>query len=487
MPLGAALSGRRHHAARQRPDASLDCRPLIASIYCGCAAQRNTGRTPRPSRIARASGADAGRTMLRFLQLSDIHFRSATERIEGSPADVQELDYELREQLIVNASQVVPQAGGVSGVVVAGDLANKGVGAEFAQATAWLQNLCSAIDVPPWMVWVVPGNHDIDCTAIGGVQREQRQQIRGAGEHASVEFSRLLGDPAQRAALLKPLHNYLECASGYDCMFKEGLHWSERLPVEGATLEIRGLTSAVLCDKGDSTEKLRTLIGDDQANFPAADGTIIYTLCHHPRCWLLDRDELEAWFEERVHVRVTGHLHRRRLRASAAGVHLRAGAVSPTRLPSGEYKEPEVPSYELISIADTGNNTVAISVAGHRWTEESQDWEPDTSESGALSVSVDLQSPGPPQRIPQLDARPATRLHLPLREVRYRLAQLAAYDREQCAKEIQAPMRDVMMAAAHEQVEVIMRSAEQNGMIETLKDAVANRSGGSDVEASVDA
>src|ERR1700683_2827958 len=158
--------------------------------------------------------------MLRFLQLSDIHFRSAAERIEGSAPRTQELDYELRERLIENARVVEPQAGGVSGVLVSGDLANKGAGAEFAQATAWLQNLCSAIGVPPWMVWVIPGNHDIDSSAIGAVQREQRQHLREAGEQLASDFSGLLGDPQQRAALLEPLHNYLEFASGYDCMFK---------------------------------------------------------------------------------------------------------------------------------------------------------------------------------------------------------------------------------------------------------------------------
>jgi excisionase family DNA binding protein len=152
--------------------------------------------------------------MLRFLQISDIHFRGgATGHEEGA------LDYGLRQALIEDARSAVAQAGGVSAVLVCGDLANWGSGSEFTQASTWLHSLCSAIGVPPWMVWVVPGNHDLDRAKLGAEQLELRRRLRSAadGEQVAAMFAAVLADGEKREALLDPLYNYIEFASAYDC------------------------------------------------------------------------------------------------------------------------------------------------------------------------------------------------------------------------------------------------------------------------------
>jgi predicted phosphodiesterase len=410
--------------------------------------------------------------MLSFLQLSDIHFRGGPDRGDG---DDDALDYELRERLIQDTRSAIAEIGGVSGVVVCGDLANSGSGSEFTQASTWLQSLCSAIGVPPWMVWVVPGNHDLDRARIGEAQLELRDRLRQADDALAVIFAEVLADPDEREKLLEPLYNYLEFASAYGCGLDPGLHWSEHFDLPAAGLELRGLTSAILCGKGDNTGANRTVIGDEQAQFPPKPSTLYYTLCHHPRCWLLDRDEIESWFHERVHIRVTGHLHVRTVTPTPPGIHLRAGAVSPPRGETGSYVEPMVPRYELVSIDAVeydGRPHVDIVIRGRRWSQSDDAWIADLGQNGVVSRRYEIGIADSQSDIPLPPVAPAATPEFPERELRYRLAQLQPYDRGECARAIDAPLNDVTQAPAHRQVALIFDWAKANGSLTKLHDAV---------------
>ncbi len=283
--------------------------------------------------------------MLTFLQLSDIHFRGSAVGLDG-----QSLDYDFREQLIEDARTIIDEIGGVSGVLVCGDIADTGAGSEFGQAIEWLQNLCAAIGVNPWLVWVVPGNHDLDRARIGQLQWELRHELR-ACDPADLDqvFERILANPEQNEALLEPLQNYIEFASAYNCAFGPDPFWVESLDLKSHQLELRGLNSALICGPTDHHEGDRMVIGDRQATVDSSLNTVHYTLCHHPASWLLDQDEVEECFDLRVHFRVTGHLHVRGLRYTPAGVHLAAGAVSPERDPEHGFTSPCIPRYELVS------------------------------------------------------------------------------------------------------------------------------------------
>jgi calcineurin-like phosphoesterase family protein len=410
------------------------------------------------------------RSKLTFLQLSDVHFRSAgdNEEIDDVEAEGNALDYSLRELLVDDARNVVDAVGGASGVLVCGDLANAGNGSEFTQAGTWLQNLCSAIGVPPWLVWSVPGNHDITRTRIGESQNELRERIRTAPDPDAGElFAAMIASDVERSALLEPLHNYLEFASAYDCMFDATLHWNECIDLGGQKLRIRGLTSALLCGPGDNTSTRRSIIGDAQADIAANPHSIHYTLCHHPQPWLMDREEIEEWFKQRVAVRVTGHLHVRKFEDTAAGVYLKAGAVSPKRQTDLSFREPEIPRYEVISlfIEETEDAKVfEVYIQGRVWNESMRAWGPDTGEFGSVGrrFVVGEDRPGVPVADAPVEA--PERLERPKRELRYRLAQLQPYDRIECAQKIGAPLDRIIQAPSHLQVEELVRWADPDAL-----------------------
>jgi len=410
--------------------------------------------------------------MLRFLQLSDIHFRS-TDSGDAQAIQAQALDYDLRDRLIADARGVVARVGGICGVLVCGDLAQKGDTSEFNQAATWLQELCNAVGVAPWMVWVVPGNHDLDRTKVSDRTLELRRQLRESGDDLATILDAVLANPIDRQALLGPLDNYLEFASAFDCMFDRKLAWVDLFDLDGLPLELHGLNSALLCEKGESPEDRRSLVGAEQATFEAQDGLVHYTMCHHPRCWLLDDIELDARFEAHVHVRVTGHVHRRRLSPTEAGVYVRAGAVSPGRTADGGYSPPEVPSYDLVSLRGVGqprDRRVEIAVVGRHWNQEEECW--DDAHDLGLACTVLLSEP--PSRAAIAIPEPARTgvLDLADRELRYRLAQLPTYDRWLCARNIDVPLAEAMQAPEHEQVEYVFAWATINERLADLRQAV---------------
>jgi hypothetical protein len=410
-------------------------------------------------------------TTLTFLQLSDVHFRSLLEdeEVDDAEADGNALDYSLRELLIDDARDVVEGLGGATGVLICGDVADAGNGSEFTQAGTWLQNLCTAIGVPPWLVWSVPGNHDVNRSRIGDLQSQLRTRIRSASEDDVAHiFETVIRNSEECSALLEPFHNYLEFASAYDCMFGSQLHWDDKFDVAGKELRLRGLMSAILCGKGDNTSTNRSLIGDVQATLPQDPDVIHYTLCHHPQPWLMDRLEIEELIAQTVTIRVTGHLHVRKFEDTPAGVYLKAGAVSPKRGSDLRFEGPEVPRYEIISLAidpDADPATLEVFIAGRIWDESTRQWGPDAEEDGNVGrhfILGDNGGPGGP-----VSGRPTgttERLVRPRRELRYRLAQLQPYDRIECARKIGAPLDQIIQAPSYLQVEELFSWADPDSL-----------------------
>jgi hypothetical protein len=360
--------------------------------------------------------------MLTFLQLSDIHFRDG-DLVDD---DGNLLDYNFRERLIADARQTVGELGGASGVLICGDIANKGAGSEFGQASDWLQNLCAAIGVDPWLVWVVPGNHDIDRTKIDDRQLRLRAELRECDSaDLNSTFERILADTVENESLVEPLYNYLEFATAFGCAFGSEPFWTERIVfASDGCLELRGINSALLCGRGDNQETAPMVIGDRQATVEVAEGTIHYTLCHHPHTWLRDGDHVDELFDQRVHVRVTGHLHNRDLRLSTRGIHLEAGAVSPERDEDGRYNEPCVPRYELISLGTaviSDELHLDLIVRGRVWDEE-RGWNADDGPNGSFARRFRLASTDAGAPIDPVSSSPAAVITKPSLELRYRLA-----------------------------------------------------------------
>jgi 3',5'-cyclic AMP phosphodiesterase CpdA len=120
------------------------------------------GTTVRRARPERRYGPARELTVL---HLSDLGFgRTPDDGRQGSSAADRDQDQDslfsrLQEDLdkLADGPGLRPDL-----VVVTGDLTRQGLRSEFGQATAFLDRLCAAVDLPRHRLAIVPGNHDIN-------------------------------------------------------------------------------------------------------------------------------------------------------------------------------------------------------------------------------------------------------------------------------------------------------------------------------------
>lgn len=294
-----------------------------------------------------------------FVHLSDIHFT------RESGLSVHDLDKNVRNELVFDATKVAKDIGPVTGVLVTGDIAFSGSRLEYDQATDWLRAFCQAIACPEENVWVVPGNHDVDrARTKRKVTRTLHQGFRKEDADIDRELREVFSDAQSAAALLDPLTEYNTFAGRFGCSISAEKHyWDRELRLAcGTVVRLRGLTSALVSNEEDKRPVL--VLGAAQASVERTPGVIHMTLCHHPPDWLRDNDIVDDHLKSKVHVQLFGHKHSQRLDEINGKVRLVAGAMHPER------REPDwLPTYNFLEISRSDNNRVALRVYPRQWNQ----------------------------------------------------------------------------------------------------------------------
>lgn len=406
--------------------------------------------------------------MLTFVQTSDVHFRGYDD------AEADDLDYELRNELLRDIRRNAADVGGVSGVLVCGDIAFSGSETEYSQASSWLRDLCAAIEVEPWFVWVIPGNHDVQHGVIKGVPKQTkfRATLRDTpAERLSDELAQLLRHPDDGPACLVALENYLRFAAQFGCEFDHRqLHWSTRLPLEQEwELQMRGMTSALVSDDYDDTKANRLVVGEAQAMVTRADYVVHLTMCHHPEKWLHDGEQVRKRLDPIAHVQITGHEHQHGLRKTHAGVHLAAGALHPER----PHKDAFEPRYNIVSldlVRGGAETFLDVYIRARVWDEDGRVFRADPEYPDGV-VAYRLQAGGGHSSCPQPTPRPeATAIQLEdhCRRLRHRLNLLRPADQHEALTRIGAPVAQLVSGAETGVAGRVVRWARDNGAMRAL-------------------
>jgi predicted phosphodiesterase len=298
-----------------------------------------------------------------LVHLSDIHFTRA------SGVSVHDLDKNVRNELVLDATKVAKEIGPVTGVLVTGDIAFSGSKTEYDHATDWLRDFCREIECPAENVWVVPGNHDVDRQRTKRkVTRTLHQGIRKEGSDVDRELREILSDEQSAAALLEPLTEYNTFAGRFGCSISAAKHYWERdLTLAcGTAVRIRGLTSALVSNEDDRHTEI--ILGAAQASVERSSGVLHMTLCHHPPDWLRDHDAVEDHLKSKVHIQLFGHKHSQRLDEINGKVRLVAGAMHPERGEGGWF-----PTYNFLEISRRDGERIGLRVYQRQWNQ------PDTS------------------------------------------------------------------------------------------------------------
>jgi 7-cyano-7-deazaguanine synthase in queuosine biosynthesis/predicted MPP superfamily phosphohydrolase len=246
---------------------------------------------------------DSRDTTVRILHLSDFHF-SRKRAWDSDPV----LGSLHRDVAALVAQGLSPHL-----VAITGDLADRGSADELAMARAWLcDRLLPAARLLPESLVMVPGNHDVDRSAVKKVvQAAQAELLRGESQEA---IAAVLADEDERGLLLKRFSAWMDFVAETTGRRKVRLPWwSETRTVGDVRLHLAGFSSSWMswCDE----DKGRLLLSRYQAHalLEGADqADLSIALMHHPWDYLADFDESEV--REAVHRRcavvLRGHLHK---------------------------------------------------------------------------------------------------------------------------------------------------------------------------------
>jgi predicted phosphodiesterase len=329
--------------------------------------------------------------MRRFLHLSDIHFNPSP----GEPE--RDIDLIVRDDLLQDLRNQAERINPVDAVLVVGDLAASGTADQYQLAREFLDEVCAIVGCDPTRIACVPGNHDIDRTAHGPLHDGLRRLLRTipTGD-ISARIEQILTDPAAAEVIHESLEHYNRFALplGWAVTASHPIPEGWDMPLGQHTLRIRGVNSALICDKTDDHEHdcTRLALGTSQlAQLGADQNTITLLMCHHPRRWLRDEQHVDPWLA-RPHILLTGHEHEAgiELHDDGRSLTIASGAVNPER-----NNHNWQPAYNILEL-DTDETNLTITILARAYPKKRTGFDADERWPNGKTVPIPLQRHTPP-------------------------------------------------------------------------------------------
>lgn len=270
-----------------------------------------TVTAPAPSPIPEPTQSMT--TPIRVLHLSDFHF-SEKRQWDQDPV-LLGLAAEVRK---MSAAGLMPDL-----IAVTGDIADRGLASEYVLAKAWFKDqLLPAAGVGIDALWIVPGNHDVNRSAIKPMVKAYQETLRKSG--SQDELKAALADPDERGSLLRRQAAFVGFLNdlGMGGRTDHTLPWwSERRTIRGMEVHLAGLNSAWLST--DDEDSSRLLLSRWQAYelLPKVPGDVDLSiaLMHHPWSYFAEWDQhtVEEEVRRRAGVLLRGHLHDQKTRQAS--------------------------------------------------------------------------------------------------------------------------------------------------------------------------
>ena len=276
------------------------------------------------------------------MHISDLHMRLAENAQRQAVLSAMLEDMQRR----------VATEGRFDFVLVTGDLAFSGQESEYELVREFLDQLARSIEVPPGLMFCVPGNHDVD---------RDRSKMCFAGARAKLsnqnEVYGFLVDDDERESLLLRQERYRAFdgafANGQDRQYTDDrLGYVSTVEVEDLRIAILGLNSSWLAEGGVEDEG-KLLIGESQVQraIGIAKGYsphVVIGLQHHPFELLqrFDQRAVRRRMEEACDFVHCGHVHDPEVRDVGVGagrcITVTAGASFESRVSRNTYTTMEL-------------------------------------------------------------------------------------------------------------------------------------------------
>ena len=326
----------------------------------------------------------------RFIHLSDIHFGQERHRRPEHE--------DAREELLRDCRRMIDEGqvnGAATGILLSGDTAFSGKEAEFKAAARWLERLAGIAGCDlKHALQVIPGNHDVDLSALSETGQQMQVHLRSRGvDDIQGYLNRAAGERPH--PLLGKLADYRSFAGAYGSDFDNEAHpiCIKTHTLEGGPdLRIVGLCSVTISDRSDARGNM--FLGQHQYVLQRSADHIDVVMVHHPLHWFKDEAQARSYLHGRPRVLMTAHEHLPELiiYENAEGfrqLRLAAGAVNPPET-GGEYTF----RYNWLEFAWThedGRLLLSITIHPRRWSSRGTRFDADREYAGgAASKTVKI-------------------------------------------------------------------------------------------------
>ncbi|MEX2376146.1 MAG: metallophosphoesterase [Dehalococcoidia bacterium] len=243
---------------------------------------------------------------VRWLHLSDLHLRT-----DGDPYSQDTVLEALQKDLTLRLEKF----GTLHFALITGDLAFSGRSAEYDRVRTFLQDLSSSTGLSPEMMFLVPGNHDVD-------RNKARYQYDGVRTRVLTQpdVDRFLGESDELRHLLSRQDAFWSLDAGLNGGARRefsdsGLGYCANLDIDGFVLAVAAFNTAWL--SGSEDGEARLVVGERHFQevlklADAYDPQLILGIGHHPPEWLTewDRASCEQGMLPRIDIYHRGHEHR---------------------------------------------------------------------------------------------------------------------------------------------------------------------------------
>ena len=273
-------------------------------------------------------------------------------------------------------------------LLVTGDIASRGRREDYDGAFSLLERISRVLGLERTEhVFMVPGNHDVDRSRIGGMARLHHQALVQLGADALSETLGALFEHASELAL------YGERLREW-CAFTERFLGRARAvsperPWRADVVTVRGLRVGVLslCTawaSGSDREHGRLLLGERQlrdtlVEAGSSGAGLVMALMHHPPSWLHPEEQsaVRGRLEREVDVLLHGHTHE-----AHSAVQTAAGSTHATLGAGAAYAGLGQDRYHGFSIGRLDPGIGRLEVHHFTWSTRSAKWHLDTGAPG---------------------------------------------------------------------------------------------------------
>jgi tetratricopeptide (TPR) repeat protein/3',5'-cyclic AMP phosphodiesterase CpdA len=218
---------------------------------------------------------------------------------------------DIRDRIAIN-----PDLDKIDFLIFSGDVAFSGKAEEYLDAKRELFDpLLKACGLSPEMLFIVPGNHDLDLDEIEMLPSELSKPLT-----SDADVQRWLMDDRRRSRLLEPFHAFASFVKDYTGQEQPDYANIRRWQIGDKNVAILGLNSALMCGRNRNTDgKINDngflLVGEPQiqSSLEKIEGADLkIAVLHHPFDWLdeFDYHSIKRLLRQKFNFILHGHAHK---------------------------------------------------------------------------------------------------------------------------------------------------------------------------------